>query len=61
MIMSISQIVTVIESNMAQKATSQAEYERHVKKAIIYNICTYALLIPFAIIMKILETHGFIK
>ena len=54
-------ILAIIESNKAQKAANQEEYDGHIRRAVIYNICTYVLLIPFVIIMKILESNGLVK
>ena len=54
-------ILAIMESNKAQKSLSQNEYNQHIRRVVIYNICTYLLLIPFSIIMKTLESKGMIN
>ena len=54
-------ILAIIESNNAQKATTQEEYDKHIRRAVMYNICTYILMIPFMILMKFLESKGMVN
>jgi hypothetical protein len=51
-------ILAIIESNKAQKAQDKETHDRHIKKALIFNLCTYAMLIPFSVLMNYLESIG---
>ncbi|MDR2105750.1 MAG: hypothetical protein LBP51_08365 [Deferribacteraceae bacterium] len=51
-------ILAVIESKRAENAAFKEEYDRHIHKVIVYNVCTYLLAALFTIVMKTLELKG---
>jgi len=48
-------ILAIFESDKAQKAQSKEMHDRHIKKALILNICTYVV---FFAVMGILQATG---
>ncbi|MDR1358995.1 MAG: hypothetical protein LBJ48_06570 [Coriobacteriales bacterium] len=52
-------ILAIIQSNKAQKATDKKTHDRHIKTALIFNLCTYVIFILGLFLVAIVESKGF--